>query len=184
MEKEKYVCPPRLSWSLDNYIRKWIHNPHKIFSKYIHDGMTILDLGCGPGFFIASFAEMTGSGGQVIAADLQEEMLEKVKKKIKGKKIENRILFHKCMNDSIGIETNVDFVNAFYMVHEVPDSSKLIKEVYSILKAGGILFLTEPKFHVSKKDFINTVIFAESIGFKIIERPGIFMSRTAVFVKQ
>ncbi len=51
--------------------------------------MTIIDIGCGPGFFIEAFAEMTGSKGKVIAADLQEKMLEKVKKKIQGKHIEN-----------------------------------------------------------------------------------------------
>jgi ubiquinone/menaquinone biosynthesis C-methylase UbiE len=184
MEQEKCVCPSQISWSLDNFVRKWIHNPHKIFSKYIRDGMTILDLGCGPGFFIASFAELAGVSGRVIAADLQEKMLEKVRRKINGTRFEYRILLHKCSKDAIGLDLKVDFVNAFYMIHEVPDGSKLIQEIYSILNPGGLFFFCEPKFHVSKDEFAGTVRAAEDMGFKIIDQPDIFMSRTAVFVKE
>jgi ubiquinone/menaquinone biosynthesis C-methylase UbiE len=183
MKREKYVCPSRLSWSLDNFIRKWAHNPNKIFSKYVRKGMTVIDLGCGPGFFLESFAKMTGDKGRVLAADLQDEMLDSVRKKIKGREIENRILLHKCRKDSIGIDIEADIINAFYMVHEVPDSSKLIKEIYSILAKGGIFFLTEPIVHVSNKVFNNTLKLAESIGFRITDRPRIFASRSAVLVK-
>lgn len=184
MENEKYVCPPTLSLTLDNLIREWIHNPKKIFRKYIHEGMTIIDLGCGPGFFTEAFAIMTGNTGKVIAADLQEEMLEKVRRKIRGKNYENRITFHKCGKDNIGINIKADFVNAFYMVHEVPSSSNLINEIYSLLNKDGIFFLTEPKIHVPKKEFNNTVSLAEKAGFKIIDRPKIHISRSAVFIKE
>ena len=184
MEQETYVCPPNLAPSLDNFIRKRIHNPIKIYSKYIREGMTIIDIGCGPGFFIEAFVEMTGSKGKVIAADLQEKMLEKVKKKIQGKHIENTVMIHKCGKEKTGIDIKADFVNAFYMVHEVPSSSNLINEIYSILNKNGIFFLTEPKVHVSKKDFDNTVKLAENAGFKIIDRPKILISRSAVFIKE
>jgi len=183
MKDEKYVCPSKLSWTLDNFIRKQLHNPYKIFSRFVNKEMIVVDIGCGPGFFTECFAELTGVKGLVIAADLQDEMLEAVKKKIKGKEIEKRILLHKCQTDSIGIDIQVDFVNAFYMVHEVPDSSGLIKEIYKILKSGGIFFISEPKIHVSKDEFNKTVKLAEDSGFKLIEQPRICMSRTAVFKK-
>jgi len=184
MENEKYVCPPSLSLTLDNLIRKRLHNPIKIFGKYIHEGMTIIYIGCGPGFFIEAFAQLTGNNGRVIAADLQEKMLEKVRRKIKGKNYENRIIFHKCGKDKVGIDIKADFVNAFFMVHEVPSSSNLINEIYSILNKNGIFFYSEPKVHVSKKEFNNTVSLAENAGFKIIDRPKIHISRSAVFVKE
>jgi ubiquinone/menaquinone biosynthesis C-methylase UbiE len=183
MNEEKYVCPPQLSPSLDNFIRKRIHNPYKIFGKYIHKGMTIIDLGCGPGFFVEAFAEMTGDNGTVIAADLQEKMLEKVKKKVNGKNFESRVRFHKCGKEKIGVDIKADFVNAFFMVHEVPSSKNLINEIYSILNNKGIFFLTEPVIHVSKKVFYNTVSYAEDSGFKIIDRPKITIARSAVLIK-
>jgi len=183
MKDEKYVCPAGLSGSLDNFIRKIIHNPKKIFGNYISEGMTILDAGCGPGFFITEFANMCGENGSVIAADLQEKMLEKVRKKITGKNIERKITLHKCGKDKIGLDKKVDFVNAFYMVHEVPDADNFLKEIYELLNDCGILFISEPKFHVSKKEFTDTINLAITIGFKLKEQPKIYMSRTAVFEK-
>lgn len=183
MEDEKYVCPASLAGSLDNFIRRIIHKPEKIFKDYIREKIIILDVGCGPWFFTTAFAYMLGDKGTVIAADLQDEMLDKVKKKIAGKDIEKRISLHKCEKDKIGLSSKVDFVNAFYMVHEVPSAENLLKEIYELLNNGGILFLSEPKFHVSKNGFIETINFAKAIGFKLIEQPKIFMSRTVVFEK-
>jgi ubiquinone/menaquinone biosynthesis C-methylase UbiE len=65
------VCPVKRAGSLDNRIRRWIQNPKKILKPYIEEGMTVLDIGCGPGFFSIDMAQMVGKTGRVIAADLQ-----------------------------------------------------------------------------------------------------------------
>ena len=72
------VCPVALSGSLDNRIRRWLQNPEKILRPYITEGMAVLDVGCGPGFFSLEMARMVGKSGRVIAADMQEGMLQKV----------------------------------------------------------------------------------------------------------
>jgi ubiquinone/menaquinone biosynthesis C-methylase UbiE len=182
MNDEKYVCPASRAGTLDSFIRRMIHNPEKIFKNYIRDGMIILDIGCGPGFFTTAFANML-KDGKVIAADLQEEMLDKVRRKISGKDIEKKISLHKCEKDKIGLSIKVDFINAFYMVHEVPNSENLLREFYELLNSGGFLFLSEPKYHVSKYEFIDTIYLAKFIGFKLKEKPKIYLSRTAVFEK-
>lgn len=43
--------------------------------------MTAMDIGCGPGFFTLAMARMAGPEGKVIAIDMQQEMLDLVKKK-------------------------------------------------------------------------------------------------------
>ncbi len=70
------VCPVALSGSLDNSIRRWLQNPQKILRPYIAEGMTVLDVGCGPGFFSLEMVRMVGKFGRIIAADLQEGMLQ------------------------------------------------------------------------------------------------------------
>jgi len=50
-DKDPYVCPAEFAGSLDNSFRRWLHNPQKILKPYIKEGMTVLDLGCGPGVF-------------------------------------------------------------------------------------------------------------------------------------
>jgi len=87
-EKNKRICPVEYAGGLDNSVRRLLQNPRKILKPYIHQGMTVLDLGCGPGFFSIEIAKMLKDTGKVIAADLQEGMLEKVNKKIKGTELE------------------------------------------------------------------------------------------------
>jgi ubiquinone/menaquinone biosynthesis C-methylase UbiE len=176
-EKNPYVCPAELAGSLDNSLRRWFQNPHKILEPYIFAGMTVLDLGCGPGFFTVEIAKMLQESGKVIAADLQEGMLEKVKRKIKGTYLEKRVEIHKCQEDSTGITEKVDFVLAFWMIHEVPDQNRLFGELKSILKPEGKVYIIEPKFHVSEKTFETMLISLINNDFEITDRPKIFVSR-------
>ena len=177
---KKRICPVEKACGLDNKIRRFFQNPQKILGRYIKDGMTILDLGCGPGFFSVEIAKMIGKSGKVIAADLQEGMLQKLRNKIKGTDIEKRIKLHKCEENRIGIVDKVDFVLAFYMVHEVPSQGNLLREIQSILNSNGKVFIIEPKFHVSKKAFEEMINNIKDIGFEIIEKPKLFLSRAII----
>jgi ubiquinone/menaquinone biosynthesis C-methylase UbiE len=156
----------------------------RILKPYISKEMTVLDLGCGPGFFSIEIAKMISDSGKVIAADLQAGMLEKVNKKIKGTEFEQRIEIHKCEDDKIGVAENVDFVLAFYMIHEVPNQDRLFGELKSILKSNGKIYIIEPKFHVSKKSFEDMINRIKSIGFEIIDRPKVFFSRTVLLTNK
>jgi ubiquinone/menaquinone biosynthesis C-methylase UbiE len=182
MEKKKqpYVCPVELASSLSNPLRRLIHNPRKILGSYINKGMTVIDLGCGPGYFTTWLARMVGEEGMVIAADLQQGMLEKVIEKIRGTDLEQRIKIHKCQDDKIGVSEKVDFVLAFWMVHEVPDQQKMFEELRSILNQGGRILVIEPKFHVTKESFKKMITLIESAGFEIIESPKVSLSRTVL----
>lgn len=177
------VCPVEMAGSLDNRIRRWVQDPQKILAPYIEEGMTVLDLGCGPGFFSIDMAQMVGKSGRVIAADLQEGMLQKLRDKIQGTELEERITLHKCEVDKIGVSEAVDFVLAFYMVHEVPDKEDFFKEIGSTLKPNGQLLIVEPPLHVSKTEFERTVEKAKSAGFTPVVRPKVFLSKAVIMKK-
>jgi ubiquinone/menaquinone biosynthesis C-methylase UbiE len=174
------TCPVELAGGLDNYFRRLLQNPGKILRPYIREGMTVLDVGCGPGFFSIEIAKMVKDSGKVIAADLQEGMLEKVRNKIRGTELEQRIEIHKCEDNKIGVTEHVDFVLVFYVIHEVSDQEKLLEEIKSILKPDGKIFIIEPKFHVSKKSFEAMVGRMINIGFEVIDSPKVFFSRTVL----
>jgi ubiquinone/menaquinone biosynthesis C-methylase UbiE len=180
MKNDKRICPVERAGGLDNSARRLFQNPHKILGPYIREGMTVLDLGCGPGFFSTEIAYLLNGSGKIIAADLQDGMLEMVRKKIKGTGLEERISFHKCSEEKVGIEEKVDFILAFYMFHEVPDQDKLFQELKSLLKPDGRIFIIEPKFHVTKRRFAEMISRTEAIGFHIIERPKVFFSRAVL----
>jgi len=178
--KHPYVCPAELAGTLDTRIRRLVHKPQKILKPYIDKGMTVLDLGCGPGYFTEELANLVGEDGFVIAADLQPKMLEKMKMKISGTNLEKRVEAHLCQDDRIGISKKVDFVLAFWMVHEVPDQQGLFEELKSILKPGGRIWVIEPKIHVSEKSFKKMINLLESASLEIVDRPKVSLSRTAL----
>jgi ubiquinone/menaquinone biosynthesis C-methylase UbiE len=184
-ENRNRVCPISLAGSLDNRIRRLIQNPETLLSPYVSEGMTVLDVGCGPGFFTTALAGLAGDSGKVIAADLQEGMLEQLRNKIIGTELEKRILLHQCKPDGIALREQVDFILAFYMVHEVPDKESFFKELFSILKPGGQFLFVEPKlFHVSRQAFGETLKKAEEAGFKQAEGPKVRFSWPAILEKQ
>lgn len=171
-DERNRVCPVELANSLDNKIRRWLQNPQKILSAYVKEGMKVLDIGCGPGFFSVELAKMVGADGKVYSVDLQEGMLQKLRDKIYGTPLEKIIQLIKCEQDEITVPEKVDFILAFYMVHEVPDKDKLFATLKNILNDNGEFLIVEPKlFHVSKKEFASTISKAERVGFKAAEGP-------------
>jgi ubiquinone/menaquinone biosynthesis C-methylase UbiE len=178
--RNNLVCPVAIAGSLDNRLRRWFQDPRKILRPYIKKGMTVLDLGCGPGYFTMDIAQMVGKSGRVIAADLQEGMLRKLGQKIQGTGLEKRITLHKCEKNKIGLPEHVDFVLAFYMVHEIRNREQLFHEIASMLKPNGQLFIVEPPFHVSKTAFEETLRKARDAGLKPVQRPKMFLSKAAV----
>lgn len=178
------VCRSEDSGILDSKFRKIFQNPEKILNPYISNGMKVLDIGCGPGFFTLEMANLVGDSGDVIAADLQEAMLSKLKDKIKNINFEKKISFLKVEKGKLGLSDDFDFILVFYMLHEVPDQIKFLKELFNHLKPNGKILISEPKFHVNKQDFQKSVNIINDIGFKIIEKPSIFLSRSIVIQKE
>ncbi len=181
--RKNRVCPVERAGSLDNKFRRWFQDPKKILRPYVNKGMTVLDLGCGPGFFSVDMAQMVGETGRVIASDLQDGMLWKLQSKIKGTDLEERIILHKCEKDKIGIEEQVDFILAFYMVHEIPHQDMFFREIESILKTNGLILIVEPPFHVSKKAFNQTVERAQEAGLIASEGSKVLFSKTVILKK-
>ncbi len=182
-DRSTRVCPVEEADRLDTRFRRWMQNPKRLLKPYIEEGMTVLDFGCGPGFFSIDMAQMVGESGRVIAADLQEGMLQKLKDKIKGTEFENRITLHKCEEDKIGIAQKVDFVLAFYIVHEVVNKEGLFTEIETILKPNGQVLIVEPPFHVSNKAFEDTIGKAKAAGLTEVKRSKVLFNKAVLLKK-
>jgi ubiquinone/menaquinone biosynthesis C-methylase UbiE len=126
-------------------------------------------------------AQMVGETGKVVAVDVQDEMLQMVRKKAANEGLGSRIVTHKSEPNEIGIPDKVDFALAFYMVHEVRDAEAFLKEVASLLKPEGRLLIVEPKFHVSASAFRKTLGAARLAGLKVVSEPKVLFSRSILF---
>jgi len=182
--KPRHVCPWWLAYTFDNPLRRIFHKPEEMFSPYLAEGMTAIDLGCGMGYFSIGMAKIVGETGKIIAVDLQQKMLTILKKRAEKAGVANRITTLLCGENSIGINEEVDFALAFWMAHETPDEMHFLKQVHALLKRSGKFLLAEPKGHVTYSEFKKTVSLAQESGFKCIDSPEISLSHAAVLEKQ
>jgi len=140
-----------------------------------------MDIGCGPGFFTIAMARIVGNEGRVIAVDIKEHMLERVRRRAVREGLQSCIHLHQCQPDRIGIKEHVDFVLAFWMAHEVPNTEAFLDEVRGLLKPEAHFLLVEPKLHVSFKNFQRTVEVACEAGMKPCSEPKVRLSRAVLF---
>ena len=177
---ENHVCPWWVAYTFDNPLRRIIHNPKKVLGNYVKEGMTVMDLGCGMGYFSIGMARLVGGKGKVIAVDLQQKMLDTMVKRASRSGVADRISPHLSTADDLELEERVDFILAFWMVHEVPDQKSLFNSLKSILGADGKMLIAEPKMHVTAEDLKMTVDIAQSCGWRPIESPDIRFSHTVL----
>ncbi len=164
--------------------RRLLHDPRRILAGLAAPGETVIDLGCGPGFFTLPLAEMVGPGGRVVAVDLQPAMLERLRLRAEKAGLAGRITLHRCAADGIGELPLADAALAFYMVHEVPDVVRFLGEVGGALRSGGRFLLVEPRGHVSAEAFAATVSLAEAAGLRVVATPRVRLSRTTLFARR
>jgi len=178
-----HVCPWWLCYTFDNPLRRLIHNPEKMLEKFIKEGDTVVDIGCGMGYFSIGMAKMVGAKGRVISVDLQEKMLKRVSHRAQQKGFLSRITLHKCSSDKLGVNEQADFALGFWMVHEVRNKDAFFSQIVAFLKPGARFLLVEPKIHVKEPYFRKITDIAVKAGLKQCSEEKIGLSRAMLFVK-
>lgn len=104
-------------------------------------GLKILDVGCGAGrltkFLRDEGADVKGGQAEVYAADISEEMLKIIEKKLPG------VQTVQAGMDKLPFEDNsFDIVTAAFVIVHLETLEKSFEEVYRILKPGGFFIVT------------------------------------------
>ena len=175
-----HTCPWWFGYTFDNPLRRLVHDPEEILGDLIGPGQTVVDIGCGLGYFSIALAKIVGPGGKVIALDIQPQMIQRAKHRAESHGVANQIDFRLCNTTNLGVEGPVDFALAFWVVHEVTDPKNLLIEVRSFLKPWGHLLIAEPKGHVSASRFAETVELARNVGYETSKGPVVRFSRSVV----
>ncbi|HIJ74817.1 MAG TPA: class I SAM-dependent methyltransferase [Candidatus Hydrogenedentes bacterium] len=182
----KHVCPVWVGYLLANPVRRLFQDPSSILAPYVGNGMKVLDIGCAMGFFSLPLARLVAPDGKVLCVDLQEKMLRILERRARRAGLSEGIETHLCRQDSLcldGLDKAVDFALIFAVIHEIPDVSNFFSELRRTLKANGRVLMAEPKGHVSKRGFAESIAVAERHGFQAVERPRISRSFAVILAK-
>jgi ubiquinone/menaquinone biosynthesis C-methylase UbiE len=176
LHRGRHTCPWWLCFTFDNPLRRRMQKPDQVLNGLLQPSQTALDIGCGMGYFSLEMARVVGPGGRVYCIDLQDQMLETARRRADKAGLKN-ISFHRCSEDSLGLDVSADLALTFWMVHEVRDQAKHFREVSGMLKPGGTLLMAEPRMHVPLESFESSVKVALSAGFETAGQPAVAWSR-------
>tara|TARA_B100000242_G_scaffold294048_1_gene274411 strand:+ start:2060 stop:2896 length:837 start_codon:yes stop_codon:yes gene_type:complete len=95
----------------------------------------VLDLGCGPGFWIERMSKKNPS--KIFGCDLTKRALELASKRCKFLSIDN-VEFVQANAEKLPFDDNVfDFINCQGVIHHTPNTNMALAEIKRCLKPGG-----------------------------------------------
>jgi len=126
---------------LDNPKRRQIMPPEETLRKFnISNKGTLLDIGCGIGYFTIPAAIIL-TQGKVIGLDIMSEIIDIAKEKATN--ISN-IEFRKSDEYSFPIDSaSIDYVFICNVIHEIEDKPRYFKEIKRVLKPKGFLCIID-----------------------------------------
>jgi ubiquinone/menaquinone biosynthesis C-methylase UbiE len=161
-------CPSWLRWlvELDSPFAR--SNRASVIVEHLdlQPGMRVLDIGCGPGRLTIPMADKVGPKGDVVAIDIQPHMLRRAQEKAKHAGLSN-ISFHEVkMGDGKLDFGQFDWAILVTVLGEIPDREAALREVFSALKAGGVLSVTEVIVDPHFQGRATVLRLARSAGFR------------------
>jgi ubiquinone/menaquinone biosynthesis C-methylase UbiE len=133
----------------------------------IKEGQTILDFGCGPGFYTIAAAKMVGAKGKVYALDIHPLAVRSVEKKAKKEGLTNITTILSDRDTGLP-DRSVDIALAYDMIHMVKDKQALARELHRILKPNGLLSVIVG--HIKVEDVLE--ILEQDSLFLLKDRHG------------
>lgn len=118
--------------------RRSIDLEGKLRASGVKQGQTVLDFGCGPGYFTIVAARTVGERGRVYALDVHPLAIEAVEEKARKGGLSN-ITTVLSDRDTGLPDGSVDVVLLYDTIHQIEDKQALLGELDRVLKAGGVL---------------------------------------------
>ena len=167
-------CPPWLGFlvEMDNPFAKTAQAATILQHLDLHQGMAVLDVGCGPGRLSIPAAKLVGSKGKIVAMDLQEGMLHRCQEKARAENLTNIEFFHAGIGENKLPLNTFDRALLVTVLGEIPHREAALQEIFETLKPGGILSITETIFDPHFQRYSTVLQLAHQAGFREKSRFG------------
>ena len=129
---------------LDRPEREQEEAPAKLMTALkLKPGDTVADIGCGSGYFTFRMAEAVGATGKVFAVDIQPEMLEIVRKRMKERNLANIQGVLGEIQDPKLPPASTDLILLVDVYHEFSHPWEMTRGMIRALKPGGRIAFVE-----------------------------------------
>ena len=177
-------CPAWLGWLLENPYMEAVASAATILDQLdLEAGMSVLDIGCGPGRLTIPAAKRVGSTGTVVALDIQPAMLQKLEQRLEEHQISNVQTILGGIGQNLLQKETFDRAILVTVLGEIPNQSPALQEIYDALKPNGLLSVTEviPDPHYQTQKTVRRL--AEGVGFRLTQTYGNALAFTMHFRK-
>ena len=117
---------------------KW-QNPREIFDQIIFlTDPTVVDMGCGPGYFVIPLLDKIGKQGKIYAVDSDPTMLRRLEENLRSRSDETNVIVTEADVTNTNLpEKCADVILFANVLHDLEDHNAFFDEVKRILKPGG-----------------------------------------------
>jgi len=130
----------------------WLTRPERIQEEEpdrmlgaldIKKGSVVADIGAGVGYHVWRMADMVGPNGKVIAEDIQEGMIQLLKRNIDDRKLRNVEIILGTPTDPKLPANTLDMVLMVDVYHEFSEPVTMMKHIQNAMKPDGRVVLVE-----------------------------------------
>ncbi len=177
-----FPSPPFVPYLINNPIRRKLWPPGRVIDHMdIHEGMTILEVGPGTGFYTFEAARRAGASGHVYAVDIEPKVIAVLDRRIEQAGVKN---ITTRIAPAYGIplpDNSVDRALMVAVLPEIPDKHRALGEIQRVLKKQGLLALAEvlidPDYPFRKTE----IGWCRDTGFELLGDYGSFFFYTLTF---
>lgn len=148
-------------------VERWDGIAKKFFKS--DKSLRVLDLGCGSGFVADHVCQHLKREDIFTFADISGEMLVYCENRFKNK-FQCSLEFKKLISDTLDFPNEkFDLVTMNSVLHHIPDTEKVLREVDRVLKKGGKLIIAH---EVNRDFFRNKILWTNYRLLRLFSKRG------------
>ena len=139
----KVFNPDYLFYLESSWRDTWQEPDQVMKTLHISPRDVVADIGAGGGYFTERFSKTVGPFGLVYATDVQDVMLENLKKRARAEGLHNVKVVRGAFDDPMLPENSCDLVFFSSVYKEIDNRVEYMRKVRRVLKSGGRVAIIE-----------------------------------------
>jgi ubiquinone/menaquinone biosynthesis C-methylase UbiE len=167
---EPSPMPAAHAGHLTNPLRRLVQSPEALLDAAgLAPGMTVLELGPGPGYFTVPAARRVGNAGRVLAVDVQPAMIAMLERRLAQSGLSNAEARIADAHHLPAADASVDAAFLVSVLGEIPEPGRALAELRRVLKPTGSLTIGESRGDPDRLGQVEVMDLCRQAGFQLAD---------------